>query len=427
MSPTIAADAPATPTTTVPKHIWSDLSFTVDYAELREALDHLKAFTVGSNLHHSLPILDSVLFTADGGNVSASFFDYETSVELPLHTAVTGKRGQDGRTLVARDELTKLIAGAAKGETKKALAEAKVEITPDGTYHVVIATAGFEVPVESLNIADYPQLPTVVAGTVAVEADALLAALERVGVSRGKDATLPMLTGVAVEVDGDDLILATTDRFRLGVARIPFGGEGFEGKALLPARGLTLAVKRLAEKGGRVTLGVEQATHNFGSGRNQTYTERFTVFTPRGTVTSRGVDAEFPRWRQLLPADGQTFQVDRAALELAAVKAQGINAARGKLTNVTLKVSKGQVEVCPEVIDGAKDKAKGRVVAIEGGDPDGFVIAFNGDYLVDALGTITDEQVTVLLTTPSRPGLFYGVTEGRERFQHLLMPVRLPG
>ena len=50
--------------------------------------------------------------------------------------------------------------------------------------------------------------------------DVFAEAVPQVAVAAGRDDTLPMLTGIRVEIDGRRLTLAATDRFRLAVREL---------------------------------------------------------------------------------------------------------------------------------------------------------------------------------------------------------------
>ena len=51
------------------------------------------------------------------------------------------------------------------------------------------------------------------------------AAVAQVAIAAGRDDTLPVLTGVRVEIDGERLTLAATDRYRLAVRELPWRPE----------------------------------------------------------------------------------------------------------------------------------------------------------------------------------------------------------
>ena len=84
-------------------------------------------------------------------------------------------------------------------------------------------------------------MPTT-AGTV--DSAEFATAVGQVAIAAGRDDTLPMLTGVRLEIDGDRLTLAATDRYRLAVRELgwqPAGADGRTGRrcSSRPARSPT--------------------------------------------------------------------------------------------------------------------------------------------------------------------------------------------
>ena len=67
-------------------------------------------------------------------------------------------------------------------------------------------------------------------------------AVAQVAVAAGKDDTLPMLTGVRMEIDGERVTLAATDRYRLAVRELiwtPANAAAADAQVLVPARTLS--------------------------------------------------------------------------------------------------------------------------------------------------------------------------------------------
>src|SRR5271156_3826552 len=93
-------------------------------------------------------------------------------------------------------------------------------------------------------VSTLPSMPQV-AGTVG--SDAFAAAVAAVAVAAGRDDALPVLTGIRVEIDGDQVTLATTDRYRLAVRTLRWAplDPGMQATALVPARTLADAAKSL--------------------------------------------------------------------------------------------------------------------------------------------------------------------------------------
>jgi DNA polymerase-3 subunit beta len=269
-------------------------------------------------------------------------------------------------------------------------------------------------------VEDYPQLPAMpqLAGTVA--ADVLAQAVGQVVVAAGRDDTLPMLTGIRLEIEGEKLTLAATDRFRLAVRELEWTPEdaGLSTAVLIPARTLSEVAKTLAGAGtvdialsaGDGMLGIT------GGGRR---------------ATTRLLDAEFPAFRRLIPTDHTTAAIVEVAALVEAVK---------RVALVTDRVAQVRMEFSDDglrLAAGGDDvgSAEEELPCELDGAP--LTIAFNPGYLLDSFGALHTERAQLTFTTPNRPALVRPVpaeqADGGDAVQpspgylHLLMPVRLPG
>src|SRR5690606_27695620 len=97
------------------------------------------------------------------------------------------------------------------------------------------------------------------AGTV--DAAAFATAVSQVAFAAGKDETLPMMTGVRIELEGRTLALLSTDRYRLAVREIEWQPDDpeFSAHALVPARTLADTAKTLGALGGELVLALGSA------------------------------------------------------------------------------------------------------------------------------------------------------------------------
>src|SRR5688500_6385623 len=223
---------------------------------------------------------------------------------------------------------------------------------------------------------------------VRVVAGELAQAVAQVAVAAGRDDTLPMLTGIRLEIEGERLTLAATDRFRLAVRELDWIPEddAQSSAVLIPARTLAEVAKTLSGAGtveialsaGDGMLGVS------GGGRR---------------ATTRLLDAEFPRFRQLIPAE----HTSAAVLEVA-----GLVEAIKRVALVTDRVAQVRMEFGEDglrLAAGGDDvgSAEEELSCEVEGEP--LMIAFNPGYLLDALGALHTERAQLTFTTPNRPAL----------------------
>src|SRR5699024_10742450 len=139
-----------------------------------------------------------------------------------------------------------LVPGRLLAEITRNLPPQTVEISTDGSKaFVYCGSARFTLNTtaveEYLTLPDMPRL----SGTIA--SDAAAAAVSLAATAAGREDTLPMLTGVPVELEGDAITLASTDRYRLAVRELTWKPENPElsAVALVPAKTLHDTVKTL--------------------------------------------------------------------------------------------------------------------------------------------------------------------------------------
>ena len=85
---------------------------------------------------------------------------------------------------------------------------------------VSLSCGSAEFELVSLPVEEYPGLPEPPPPAGTVDGGVLAAAAAQVVPSASRDDTLPMLTGVCVDIDGDPMTLAATDRYRLAVRTV---------------------------------------------------------------------------------------------------------------------------------------------------------------------------------------------------------------
>jgi len=350
-----------------------------------------------------VPVLGGVLIDASGESgdaLTVAGFDYEVSatVDVPATVAAEGKA---------------LVSGRLLADITKALPAQPVEMSVDGSrVAITCGNAKFSLP--TMPVEDYPQLPAMPQRAGQVTGEVFGQAVAQVAIAAGRDDTLPMLTGVRLEIAADKLTLVATDRFRLAMREFEWqpSGDVTDTAVLVPARTLAEAAKTLGGSGTTVEISLASGDGLLGlagSGRR---------------ATSRLLDAEFPKYRQLLPADHQAAAIVGISSLVEAVKRVSLVAERG--TQVRLEFAEGLLRLSAGGDDeGSAEEELG--VEFEG-EP--VTIAFNPAYLLDGLGALHTDRAHLSFTTPNRPALIKPVTEDGEvqpGYLYLLMPVRLPG
>ncbi|KWZ74693.1 DNA polymerase III, beta subunit [Winkia neuii] len=348
----------------------------------------------------AVPVLAGVRLTTEGSIVVLSSFDYETSARSTIEAQVE----EDGEILVS---------GRLLADICKALPAKPVDVILDGPK-VRIKCGSSKFSLLTMPLDDYPALPSVPPVVGTIDSADFSQAVSQVAVAASKDDTLPLLTTINCEINGDTLTMLATDRYRLAQRDIKWKpqDESLQAGALVRSKMLTDMTKSLSgggevkislstDEGAAAILAMEQG------GRR---------------MTSQLTDGDYPQVRRLFPETTSIHAVvDRVELQ-SALKRVSLVAERN--TAVRLTLEPGQLTL--EAGQGEDAQAREDVPLHLDGEP--IVTAFNPHYLLDGLNAIDDPYVKMSFNHPSKPAVLTGQEEpgaGEDpSYRYLLMPIR---
>ncbi|MDK8626190.1 DNA polymerase III subunit beta [Corynebacterium appendicis] len=392
----------------------NNVSFRVHKDDLSDAVAW-----VARNLptKNTQPVLRAVVITADDNGLELAGFDYEVSTRVRISAEVT----EPGRVAVAG----KLMADIVSNMPAK-----PVEVSVDNSRLLLQGgSARFELPLMPLD--DYPQLPTLPEVTGTLDTSTFVNAVTQVASAAGRDDTLPMLTGVHMEIAGNKVNLAATDRFRLALRSLewdPVAGD-VQAKLLVPAKTLLDNARTLDS---HLQDPVEIAV---GTGENVGGDGLFGLHSQNRETTTRMLDAEFPNIQPLLPKTHTSMASVEIAPLVEAIRRVSLVADRNAQLRMHFKP--GEVSLYASGADSG-EASESLQCAFTGADE--LLIAFNSGYLRDGLSVIPTKRVVFGFTEASRPAIMIPEPEEMPEagadgtfetpatdFTYLLMPVRLPG
>ncbi|HYA51055.1 MAG TPA: DNA polymerase III subunit beta [Streptosporangiaceae bacterium] len=350
-----------------------------------------------------VPVLAGLLVEADPhGVIRLSSFDYEVSAKVDIPAEVM-------------DAGTSLVSGRLLADISRALPAKPVDVATDGSRVSLTCGAG-RFTLLTMPVEEYPTLPAMPAESGVVAGDVFTEAVAQVTVAASRDETLPILTGVRVEIDGENLTLLATDRYRLAMRTLQWRpvSPGVNTVALVRARTLSDVAKALGAAGD-VTLALSTggATELIG-------------FEAGGRrATSLLVDGDYPKVRSLFPEASPIHAVVGTQALVEAVRRVALVAERN--TPVRLSFTEGTLTL--EAGQGEDAQASEAVeCTLEGED---LSIAFNPHFLLDGLGALGAPYARLSFTVPAKPAVLSGqaAADGDEddSYRYLLMPVRLAG
>lgn len=284
---------------------------------------------------------------------------------------------------------------------------------------LIIAAGGRRVALDSFPSEDFPRSQDDSRFDVKfrVEASVLSEALMRAAICASRDEARPALTTVALfaRQKSRDLEVVATDSYRLGALRVPLRSPAASDSTLLvPARAAQLLAKDLRKERGEVAIGIDQREDDPAMGSAAV---RFAFGSSAWTM--RLVEGDFPNWRELLPSQDAGASLDLDSTELASALKAVRSVASGRGTPVRLRLG----GVCSVALAEQDSGSMEETLSNASYAPDGvgdLEVAFNPEYLADALRFCADERVHVAVRDGLKPALF-----GTPAVRYLLMPVRI--
>ena len=349
-----------------------------------------------------VPVLAGVLVRADEeGSLTLSAFDYEVSarITVPADVAESG---------------TVLVLGRLLADISRNLPDRPVDVASEGSK-VQVTCGSSRFALIRMPSDEYPTLPTSPAPTGTVDGGLFTQAVAQVSIAADRGDTLPILTGVRVEIDGERIVLLATDRYRLAMRELTWhpGSPEANHVALVPARTLSETAKALGAAGSiEIALGDAAGGDGligFEAGQRRT--------------TSRLLDGEYPKVSKIFPTSSETEAVIATGELIEAVKRVALVAERN--TPVRLRYSDGMVVI--EAGAGDDAQASEAVEAVVKGPE--IEIAFNPHFLLDGLGALGTAFARMAFTQPLKPAMITGQDEVDAdvdpTYRYVLQPVRL--
>jgi DNA polymerase-3 subunit beta len=353
----------------------------------------------------TIPVLAGIRLQA-GAELTLSSFDYDVSAQATV-------------PVTTNEEGSALVSGRLLAEISRSLPARPVQIVAEaGRAVLTCGSATFNLL--TMPEDEYPALPAMPPAAGVVGSDAFATAVGQSAIAAGRDDTLPALTGVRIEIEGDTLTLISTDRYRLAVRELRWTPERPDESAavLVPARALSETARALTA-GAQVSIALALPGAEGGQGG-----DGMIGFEGAGRrTTSRLLGGEFPRYQGLLPTSQRSLAEMSTSVLAEAVKRVALVAERN--TAVRLAFSSGQLLLEA----GTGDEAQAEEALEASFEGDDLAIAFNPQYLLDGLTAIDSDTVRIAFTDPGKPALITGKPgpDGQPDYRYLLMPIRLGG
>ena len=340
----------------------------------------------------TMPILSNVLLVARDGQLGVTATDLE--VELVAQTEVNVESA--GEITVSGRKLLDICRALPEGSD--------IDITVSGDK-LTVKSGRSKFTLATLPAAEFPTVEDIQAGqTIEIDQEGLGRLIEKTHFSMAQQDVRYYLNGMLLETGGKHLRAVATDGHRLALSEIKLGGQAMQEQQVIVPRKGVLELQRLMS--GEGTLNIELGSNHI---RIQLEGIRF---------TSKLIDGRFPEYERVIPKESSNeVTADRAAFRAALQRTAILSNEKYRGIRLIIRDSGVTMQAHNPEQEEAEEELE---VGYSGED---IEIGFNVNYLLDALGAVEGDEVTLSVQDSNSSCLIR--EPGREESKFVVMPMRL--
>ena len=352
----------------------------------------------------TLPVLANVLVATDEGRLRLS----ATNLELGITCWIGAKIEEEGSTTVPARTFSDLVG---------TLPNEKVEMTLNvRTQTLNVRCSASTTDIKCIDAQEFPPMPVPdLSEGIQINVTDFKEMIQQVVFAASTDEARPVLTGVLLAAQGDQITMQAADGFRLSVRKAQLSTPVSRPiKAIIPARALS-ELARVASDGNEVVTMV------LPPNRGQV------IFHLKDIeLASQLIDGAYPDLEQVIPRASQTRTVLSTQAFLKACKQAEIFAREGShIAKVTITPG-GDLKPGTVEISGQSEETGSNQTVIDANIEGGaLIIAFNVRFLREVLDVIKTPNVVIETNVETTPGVLRPV--GEDNFLHVIMPMHLGG
>ena len=272
-----------------------------------------------------------------------------------------------------------------------------------------ITSGASDFTINGQDVHNYPQLPEMDdVQSLSVSAAQLVDIISQTKISASIQESRPILTGIHLALNGNDVKAVTTDSHRLSQRIVTLTGTDAHVKAdvIMPAKSFN-ELQSLLEGQDRVEikLAANQAVFDLGN----------------TTFYSRLLEGNYPETDRLIPTESTTQLTIEASALLGAINRASLLSHESRNNVVQLTLKNGVVTLIGTSQEVGRVQEELVTKSVEGED---LEISFNPDYVRDALRVFNGKSVDIKFTSNLRPFTLTPAGETDDKQLQLITPVR---
>lgn len=365
----------------------------------KELLQKLKMAAKVVNSKNALPILGDFLIETKGDVILVTVSDSEQwlSLKCPIISC-----DGDARFCVASADFLRAIDNLNDVVVTLALEESTHTITCDygnGKFTMPYENAD-EFPLANMNADDLKE--------IIIDGKKVLKAVELTGFATANDELRPVMNGIHFDFFADGMVCATSDGHKL--AR-------YKDKTITLDIGETVPNFTLPKKPSNILMSI---LSNVEGDVKISFNDKALYVNNRDfKLSARLLDFKYPNYESVIPNNNTiTITADKNSL-INALK-RVLPMANDASNLVELDFAQGQVTVSAKDIDFSKSASETVTCDCD----TELKIGFKGSTLIEILRNISDDNIVIELSDPSRAGVFFSAFEmTRDEYLSLCMPM----
>ena len=350
-----------------------------------------------------LPVLANILLQTDDGRLKLS----ATNLEMGISAWIGAKVEQPGSLTVPSRTFVDLVSNLPSDD---------VTLTVDERTHTLNVRCGtLNTDIKGISADEFPPMPEPdLSASIPLNVANFKEMIQEVVFAASREESRPNLTGVHLSFEGDYLVLAATDGYRISIAKAIMAQKPAQKiEALIPARALA-ELARIAVNGD------ETLQMAFPAGRGQVIFHLHDV-----ELVSQLIEGNFPNYAAIIPPSFKTRTVLSTAELLKACRQTEIIAREGSyIARLDIQPESGAEKPSQLEISASSEQTGSSEVMVDASiDGMPLLIAFNVRFLREVLEVIKTPNVVLETNAANSPAMIRPV--GDESFQHIIMPMNL--
>ena len=339
------------------------MKFSIDKSEI---INEFQSLAAVADKKQTLPILSNILIRCEADSIRMLSTDLEVELDISLKGANIVSPGE---TTIPAKKAADIIRELPEGEVS-------FELNDDSSKLTVKSSSG-RYNLATIPGSDFPDFDVVKSDVVhKITTEKLIELFHKTSFAMANQDWRHYLNGCLFEKSETALNMVATDAHRLAIYKSNLETQGdFSG--IIPRKTVVELMKILPKQ--------EEEIEFYINANNIVFMSK------KFTFKSKLIDGNYPNYNQVVPqGEGVKITFNRRNMLDSLSRVSVLTSEKFK--GVKLKSDNGVLDVSAHNPDQESAEEKLDVT----GDPSSFDIAFNVNYLKEVLGTIEDEEISLI-------------------------------